>query len=782
VINNKEYDKWLNNSQLQEGRSWFYWLTFYVDLYCWLLIAGNALGIFIAHLIPIMHLIDPEHVDSWNSCVLLSDSSHLVIPCVIVFHVMEGTCVISVVAICIYILRKWDFAQLDLFEKLIGLTNILTIALFLFEGVVTWITFIRDSVWYQSWPLFGLLWVILAGILLGWFIQYQVFAYRRLASNFTIKYPKTEQEIVSYVREAYVDRAKIRVIGSKHSAPASIYVDHLFSDTEVMLSLDKYTGVRVYELEDEESKEAGAGVTHRAVVKGGTCLGLNRDNPLSSTDNGLVYILQHKYGLSLPDTGGVVMQTAAGFTAMGCAGGTLYHDYYQCVHSLRIVDGRGNIQVFYRPTYEQDPEYKHPYWGVVVSMGLMGVISEITYDLRKTYNVLGSQLLWPVRSVAGAKCPVSWEDAACVPDKQDGDGTGPLDLFADNSAPNSLYNFFVDPENKFKTEYARIFAWPQVDPNLVTVWKGHRERRAEDAQLKEWSACYQKPGKFTPQFYHEVGDPETGKGGVAEQKILSFFYNFFDHFTNIQTMQLPAWAVKIIQFMIVKGNPTADKKGGALYFGAPWCDILPMDQEMWTRLMPIQFTELWFDIKDTGAVMQCLKEYWAHNEGLQHTGTFSWEFYPARAGGHADVEKGETPGGAWVRPAYGRQSFRVDVLWFDVKTALPYHFFTPLWNKFIEKGLYFRPHWAKYYPGGNVAFPGKEYKMWRDYYAAQYPKWNAWRELREKMDPQNIFVSTYWADTFDIQQKTHVVEHKGGDVENAKTAIEMGNTLKTDDG
>ena len=91
----------------------------------------------------------------------------------------------------------------------------------------------------------------------------------------------------------------------------------------------------------------------------------------------------------------------------------------------------------------------------------------------------------------------------------------------------------------------------------------------------------------------------------------------------------------MIDELIIASNPTAETKRGQQYFGASWSEILPMDQEMWTKLMPIQFTELWFDIEDTDEVMRTLREYWSDNVGLHHTGTFSWEMYPAKAGGYS---------------------------------------------------------------------------------------------------------------------------------------------------
>ena len=68
-------------------------------------------------------------------------------------------------------------------------------------------------------------------------------------------------------------------------------------------------------------------------------------------------------------------------------------------------------------------------------------------------------------------------------------------------------------------------------------------------------------------------------------------------------MMLPKWAVKVIDFLIREGNPCP----GTQYFGASWADILPMDQEMWTKLLPMQFTELWIDIEDTDKAMNILK-------------------------------------------------------------------------------------------------------------------------------------------------------------------------------
>ena len=190
---------------------------------------------------------------------------------------------------------------------------------------------------------------------------------------------------------------------------------------------------------------------------------------------------------------------------------------------------------------------------------------------------------------------------------------------------------------------------------------------------------------------------------MALQRVVGVLFNYFDEIQLQNSLIMPEWIIKLLSFLLEAFNPTSDKiiehgryKGkpkGQWYFGGSWCDILPMDQEMWTKLMPQQFTELWCDIEQVDKVMNVLKEYWADNEGWKHTGTFSWELYPAGAGGY----NSEHPGGAWIRPSYGRASFRIDVLWFGVDEQVPYDFYAPLWDKLVEEGIDFRPHWAKWY-------------------------------------------------------------------------------------
>ena len=118
-----------------------------------------------------------------------------------------------------------------------------------------------------------------------------------------------------------------------------------------------------------------------------------------------------------------------------------------------------------------------------------------------------------------------------------------------------------------------------------------------------------------------------------QQSLVGFMYNIFAQ--RYDGEQWPNCATKLIQYLIALFTPTASMEAdGQQYFGGDWCRILPMDQEIWDELLPIQFTELWFDFEDTDVVMKFLKDYWKDDNGFNHTGSFSWELYPAKAGGY----------------------------------------------------------------------------------------------------------------------------------------------------
>lgn len=181
---------------------------------------------------------------------------------------------------------------------------------------------------------------------------------------------------------------------------------------------------------------------------------------------------------------------------------------------------KGTVRVFTRPPPgDNTPGIQDdPYWAVICSMGLMGIITEVTFNLLPKYKVLGSQLVWPVGPISKkmkSKYPVTWNDPKCRGEPQrgccpcfggfgrfqeghyadflGGDHTGPLDVYLPNDAKpppqdmgrdqcddqaESLKSLFVN--HPHQTEYIRIWLWPQVDPMLWTIWKGHRALRKSE--------------------------------------------------------------------------------------------------------------------------------------------------------------------------------------------------------------------------------------------------------------------------------------------------------------
>ena len=198
-----------------------------------------------------------------------------------------------------------------------------------------------------------------------------------------------------------------------------------------------------------------------------------------------------------------------------------------------------------------------------------------------------------------------------------------------------------------------------------------------------------------------------------------------------------------------------------------WYKTLPMDQNMNDKLMPCQFTELWFDVKDTALVMNTLKEYFKGDKNLNRMGTFGWECYFAKTN-----DLWMSPGYKWKivnkdkdEPFEIEQEaiFRVDVLWYELKMHSPYAFYQNLWDHLVEKGIDFRPHWAKWFAAGQVEFPElakrhakyKGIRTWSEFYKMQYPKWDEFLQLRHKYDRRGVFVSSFWDNTFGISVKRY---------------------------
>jgi hypothetical protein len=123
--------------------------------------------------------------------------------------------------------------------------------------------------------------------------------------------------------------------------------------------------------------------------------------------------------------------------------------------------------------------------------------------------------------------------------------------------------------------------------------------------------------------------------------------------------------------------------------------------------------------------MRALQRFYAEDEALQRTGAYAVEIYPAK---QSDF---------WMSPSYGMDTVRIDVFWFKTRRGNPETDFYPQYWQLLEQ-FDFRFHWGKYLSAPDSS-TGVEYRK------KQCPKWDDFLTLRKKMDPHDIFLTSYWA-------------------------------------
>src|SRR5690606_8399241 len=172
--------------------------------------------------------------------------------------------------------------------------------------------------------------------------------------------------------------------------------------------------------------------------------------------------------------------------------------------------------------------------------------------------------------------------------------------------------------------YKRILWWPQAAISALVVWEGRRTGVV--------------PPQPTP-YRAPRGALQFIAGRVLE--LLGWSYDV-GHPSIIgdwlRRELLPPFAR---QFLPKK----------PVLFHAGWDENLPMDTHVDEAFLPVEFTELWFDLDRTHEVMAALLDMYRADPDL--AGTFTVELYAAKRGS------------AWLHPSHGRDSFRVDIFWYQ---------------------------------------------------------------------------------------------------------------------
>ena len=520
-------------------------------------------------------------------------------------------------------------------------------------------------------------WIIFASFALfavGFFFAIQTLDAMRFFFS-----PASEAEIIELVIRARKDQKKIRVRGSAHSVDKAIYTSKLLpykpSVKYINLYLDKLNNILNIDFKKKQVE-----------VQAGCHLGLDPFDPAqkSTWENSLLYQLT-QLRWALPDLGGITHQTVGGFLMTGSSGGSIRYSVADAIVAFRFIDGNGVLHTADRK------KSKELFEALGVSMGLLGIITSVTFQCIDAYDIIGQE-----------SCTTT-NDCA-------------VDLFGQGSIHRPSLEKFLK-----QTEYTRIMWWPQKGVEKAVVWQARR------MQKKDYTAKTNPPLGAPKSPFKSVPYEELGKYPVVAEMAAGMFYWIVGNLNRLGLIGkfINSHLQRILKFVLNLFNPTDTEKKppGPQHFWDFYWRGLPMDNQIRDDLLPTEFTELWIPIEKTALVMTKLRDWYA-SEGLRATGTFCCEIYGAK----------KNP--FWLSPAYGCDVVRIDVFWYARNAGNPVRDYYPQFWKLLSE-FNFRPHWGKHLPPASS-------EQGTAYLKKLYPRWNNFMRLRAKHDPEKIFLSDYW--------------------------------------
>lgn len=567
-------------------------------------------------------------------------------------------------------------------------------------------------------------------------------------------HPASEDELVALVRRAYHEGRELRVRGAAHSVSHAIYTDPLETlrnrveqqsppkGDNLNVMLDRYASFEVVDAE-RRLVRADAGIH----------LGVDPSDPThtSTLESSLLFQLWRDHGWTLSDTGGITHQTVSGFTATGSSGGSLRYTVNDNLWAFRVIDGTGEVYEVSRD--DADPDL---FYSMSPNLGLLGVVSKITFRCVPTFNITGQEAITTI------------------------DGSA-IDLFGDGTPEKPSLEQFLK-----STDYARIEWWPQRGGERVLTWQAQQIA----PQLGFLPVRYQEFGDYPEaaevlisifytilgnldhlpraipklkdtfaQFGEVLGEYlETVKGMGKAGEILGEFIAtalklgvdaailFLTPFAPLIKAEIPSFFPLVLNaFTPLDSSKKGMTKGEPQAFHDWAWQGLPMDNQANDVLVPTEFTEAWVPLPYTQRAMALLNEWFTEpksaHESYHRTGTYAWELYTA------------CPTPFWMSASHTDGAdewkegvFRIDLYWFAENAGSPTDDFYPrFWDLLRSSGIPFRLHWGKFQP---VYAEGDD--TWVSYFKALYPRWDDFLALRAKRDPNNIFLNAYWRSRFGL--------------------------------
>ncbi len=510
-------------------------------------------------------------------------------------------------------------------------------------------------------------------------------------------HPATEDDIVELIQYAIAQKLQVRVRGAAESADGAVFTD---ADTTGNV-FGKYINMELNNLRSVTIDKS----TMQVTVGGGCNLGFDPFDPSETSDendaNNLFYQLNQN-GLAIPNVPNAIHQTVAGFISTGSSGGTMQHSFDECILAIRMIDGTGKVQ-----TFTKSDDLTNPFYGVVVSMGLLGIITEVTLQCQPAFNIIGHEVT--------------------------------------TDTDKSAYNFFgttPDPRQSLQdyltqTEFSRILWWPYKTLNRLISWQ------AKTMTAADYTPQTGTPPNFTPSPYKPLF-PAILKSTLPTEFVAStafeliatwpnWFYNLTGNQANSGNNGNLNAAKPVVELLFPYVYPlltdmffpvdTPQKPGQN--FWDTWLGSLPMDKvEFSNNLFDLEYSEMWVPIGLANQVINTMQQHYTAN-GYTATGFYTVEIL---AGKNSNF---------WLSPAYQTDVIRLNIMYFKNSALNPEDYYNQFWTLLAENKIPFRPHWGK-----NLPLPTST--TGPTYLQSQYPKWNDFMNLRKQMDPNNIFLTTYW--------------------------------------
>lgn len=539
-------------------------------------------------------------------------------------------------------------------------------------------------------------------------------------------HPVNEEQIVALVNYARSNKLKIRCRGAAHSVAWAIYTDSRGIPNGVS-EQNPPDGPNVNVMLDQYNRltwiDEAKGIIE---VETGIHLGYDPEDPThtSTLANSLLFQAFEK-GWALSDLGGITHQTVGGFLSTGSAGGSLAYDLGENLAAFRVVDGLGNVRWVEKET---DTDLFN---ALGVSLGLLGIITKVRFQLTPNYYIYGQQITTPTTK---ADCPV--------------------DLFGPGTQTKPSMQKYLE-----NTPYTRMLWWPQKGVERVVIWEAVRGTAIPVfdpipfiefadvpflTQVEQMFASilftllgnpgvvmpWKKLGRDYTQFHSNLKKLWSKKMGAFLAGLLSWIVTAITYVVGFFLVVLLGTLRFILLWLYPKVidilQPLTKKGKAQLFMDYMWRS-LPMDNAADDILMGTEFTEMWIPIEHTERAMQLLDEHY-RTKGTDGSGYYMTELYA----GHESS--------FWMSPGHGGPRFRIDPFWYINNAGVPdakNGFYGMLWELFRSNDIPFRLHWAKF-------LPDYEHTQWAEYFRAQYPRWDDFMALRAERDPDGIFFNDYW--------------------------------------